>query len=226
MSAREVWGSRAVARSDRGNAPLELLLIAPIILVLIGLVVAAGRVTTARGAVDAAAAEAARQASIAPTAGAAELAALSSATAALQADGLACQPIVTLPNLNTAFGTPLGQPAEVEAKVTCVLRLSSLLVPGVPGTVTLVGRFFSPLDPYRSRDLADQRGCHGLVTPPIAHSASRGSAASHISMAGPGSAAVRGSAAGHTSMRGAGCDETSSPVRLTVLVTASPVRSP
>lgn len=142
-------------RDDRGNAPLELVLIAPIILMLIGLLVAAGRTTLAQGAVDAAARAAARQASIAPNESAATQAALSGARAALRADGLDCQPTVSLPGLGTAFGTAPGQPAQVHARVVCDVRLSDLSVPGVPGSITLSATFTSSLDPYRSRDLGN-----------------------------------------------------------------------
>jgi hypothetical protein len=142
------------AVGDDGNAPLELVLLAPIILILIGLMIAAGRTSIAQGAVDAAAREAARQASLAPDEGAAVQAALVGAADALQADGLQCQPRVFLPGLAVAFATSPGQPAEVRARVVCVVRLSDLVVPGVPGSIRLTANFTSPLDPYRSRDLA------------------------------------------------------------------------
>ena len=148
------WVGRAGWRADRGNAPLELVLIAPVILMMIGLVVAAGRVSTARNAMDAAAREAARQASVATSQAAAQQAAISGATSALAADGLQCQPIVRLLNLSQAFNSPIGEPADIRVRVTCVVRLSDLTVPGVPGTVTLNAVFTSPLDPYRSRNLA------------------------------------------------------------------------
>jgi hypothetical protein len=59
-----------------------------------------------------------------------------------------------LPNLGAAFGSPIGQPAEISAHVVCIVRLSSILVPGLPGSIRLTSNFSSPLDPYRSRDLA------------------------------------------------------------------------
>ena len=98
---------------------------------------------------QAAARDAARQASIARTPAEAHAAALASATFALRQDSLDCRPAVTV---NTAgFGVPVGQPAHVSASVTCVVRLSDLLVPGLPGSKTLRASFTSPLDPYRSR---------------------------------------------------------------------------
>jgi hypothetical protein len=141
-------------RSDRGNAALELVLIAPVILMLIGLVIAAGRVSTAQNAVSAAAREAARQASVAASEGLAQQAATDGAMSALSADGLHCQPVVRLLNLSQAFNSPIGEPVNIRVRVICDVQLSDLLVPGVPGMITLKAVFASPLDPYRSRDLA------------------------------------------------------------------------
>jgi TadE-like protein len=147
-------GRLAGLRSDRGNAPLELVLIAPLILIMIGLVIAAGRVSTAQSAVNAAAREAARQASVAASEATAQQAAMTGATSALAADGLQCQPIVRLLNLSQAFNSPIGEPVDIRVRVTCDVQLSDLTVPGVPGSITLNAVFVSPLDPYRSRDLA------------------------------------------------------------------------
>jgi TadE-like protein len=151
MTDQDAAGRPVVAgRPEHGNAALELLVLAPVVLALVGLVIAAGRTSVAQGSVDAAARDAARQASISLSPTAARQAALSSAYAALRADGLRCRPVVTL-DLAQGFGTPLGQPAQVSASVSCTVRLSDLLVPGVPGARTLTSRFTSPLDPYRSR---------------------------------------------------------------------------
>jgi hypothetical protein len=142
-------------RDDRGLAALELVILGPVILLLICFVIAAGRTSIAQGAIDAAARAAARQASIAPTLGAAEQAAYAGAAAALRADDLDCQPTVTLPRLREAFETRAGQSARIHAYVVCVVRLSDLAIPGLPGSIRLTARFTSPLDPFRSRDLGN-----------------------------------------------------------------------
>jgi Flp pilus assembly protein TadG len=134
---------------DAGNAALELVILAPVILFVLGLVIAAGRTSVAQGSVAAAARDAARQASISLTPAAAKSAALASARAALSQDGLNCAPVVTVDV--TGFGVPVGEPATVQASVTCHVSLSSLLVPGLPGSRTLHATFTSPLDPYRER---------------------------------------------------------------------------
>lgn len=137
------------ARHDNGSAALELVVLAPILLGLLGLVIAAGRTTIAQGSVDAAARDAARQASIELTAAAAQAAGTASAQAALREDGLDCTPVVTIDS--TQFGTPPGGAATVSATVTCLVSLASLAVPGLPGSATLQATFTSPLDLYRVR---------------------------------------------------------------------------
>ena len=138
------------AGRDDGNAALELVVLAPVLLFILGLVVAAGRTSIAQGAVDAAARDAARQASISLTPGAAQTAALSSAKSALSRDGLDCDPQVFV-DTRQFTTVPVGLPATVTATVTCQVPLSDLVVPGLPGSRTLRFTFTSPLDPFRER---------------------------------------------------------------------------
>jgi Flp pilus assembly protein TadG len=149
MSRRPPAGGAA----ESGNAALELVILAPVIVLLICLVIAAGRIAIAQGSIDAAARDAARQASIARSPEAARLAALSSASAALAGDGLSCSPVpaITTPELNVDFGVPLGTPVNVTVVVRCRLSLSGLVLPGLPGSLALSYQFSSPLDPYRGR---------------------------------------------------------------------------
>jgi hypothetical protein len=135
---------------DAGNAALELVVLAPVILFVLGLMIAAGRTSIAQGSVDAAARDAARQASISLTPGAAQAAAQSSAQAALSQDGLNCHPVV---HVDTSQFIPahVGLPATVTATVWCRVPLSDLVVPGMPGSRLLRYTFTSPLDPFRER---------------------------------------------------------------------------
>jgi Flp pilus assembly protein TadG len=142
-------GTRA-SRADSGNAALELVILAPILLALLSLVIAAGRTTVAQGSVDAAARDAARQASIALTPAAAQTAGLVSARAALRRDGLDCSPFVVI-DTSQFTSVPAGLPAAVTAVVSCAVPLANLALPGLPGTAHLSARFTSPLDTYRSR---------------------------------------------------------------------------
>lgn len=137
-------------RRDRGSAALELVILAPVLLALLGLVIAAGRTTIAQGSVDAAARDAARQASIALTPGQAQANAQASARSALRQDGLDCVPQVSV-NVSQFTAVPAGQPAQVTALVRCAVPLADLTLPGLPGSVELQASFTSPLDVYRSR---------------------------------------------------------------------------
>src|SRR5215469_7967038 len=152
-TGREVPGMIARASRRRpgedGSAALELVMLAPVLLALLCLVIAAGRTSIAQGSVDAAARDAARQASIALTPAAARLSGQLSAEAALRSDGLDCDPVVAVDT--SQFAIPPGEPAFVTAIVSCTVSLANLALPGLPGTARLQATFTSPLDIYRSR---------------------------------------------------------------------------
>jgi Flp pilus assembly protein TadG len=134
---------------DDGFAALELVVLAPLLFALLGTLIAAGRITIAQGSIDAAARDAARQASISLSPTAAQMAALTSARAVLKQDGLGCAPMVVIDT--SQFGIPVGEPASVTATVTCRVSLASLALPGLPGSLILIATFTSPLDVYRAR---------------------------------------------------------------------------
>jgi Flp pilus assembly protein TadG len=135
---------------ESGSAALELVVLAPVLLALLGLVIAAGRTSIAQGSVDAAARDAARQASLALSPAAALQDGQASARAALARDGLDCTSLSVFVD-TSQFGRPVGQPASVRALVSCTVPLSDLALPGLPGSSTLRGEFSSPLDDYRVR---------------------------------------------------------------------------
>ncbi|WP_182886015.1 TadE family protein [Microbispora sp. H10885] len=135
---------------ERGSATLELVVLAPALLALISLVVLTGRIATAYAAVESAARDAARQASIARDPAQARHAATTSATATLRDEHLRCGPSIALDT--SGFSRQVGAPAQVTARVTCTLRLGDLL-PGLPGHTTVRASFVSPIDPYRGRTL-------------------------------------------------------------------------
>lgn len=143
-------GRAAADRPDAGNAALELVILAPVLLGLLGLLIAAGRTTIAQGSVDAAARDAARQASVSATPADAQAAGRASALAALRQDGLDCAPVVLI-DTSQFTSVPPGRPASVTATVTCAVPLADLALPGLPGTAPLRASFSSPLDVYRSR---------------------------------------------------------------------------
>jgi hypothetical protein len=139
------------AHADAGSAALELVVLAPVLLGLLALVIAAGRVSIAQGSVDAAARDAARQASIAMNPYAAQTAGQASARAALHGDGLDCTPLLITIDVTDFLTTRPGQPGIVSATVKCNVPLADLYLPGLPGTEMMRFTFASPLDVYRSR---------------------------------------------------------------------------
>jgi Flp pilus assembly protein TadG len=135
---------------QRGSVTLELVVWAPGLLLLIGLLAVAGRINSANAAVEQAATDAARTASLARTAASAQQLAQQHAQQTLALQGLACT--VTTVTVDTAgFGSAPGQPAAVTATVTCPVRLSDLAIPGVPGTRTVTHTAVSSLDTFRER---------------------------------------------------------------------------
>jgi Flp pilus assembly protein TadG len=135
---------------DDGSASVELAIVAPGLLLLLALVVAAGRVALAGGAIEQVATAAARSASIARTADQAHQSAVDTAQRVLGEQRLACQH--TSIDVDTSgFQVPPGQPAQVRVEVVCVVSLDDLALPGLPGTKALRSSFTSPLDPHRGR---------------------------------------------------------------------------
>jgi Flp pilus assembly protein TadG len=143
-------GAASVAYSERGSTTLELVVWAPGLLLLVALLTVAGRVNGANAAVEQAAADAARSASIARTAGTAQSAAVTSALATLTGQDLQCTGTTVTVN-TSGFAAPPGQPATVTATVSCPVRLADLAVPGLPGTRTVTHTAASSLDTFRER---------------------------------------------------------------------------
>ncbi len=135
---------------ERGSEAIEAAIGLPAFGLFVTLIIAAGRLAIADQAVEAAAAEAARAASIARTQGAAQSAGSSGATSSLANQGLQCTSR-TVSVDTTGFASPVGTPARVDATVTCVVRLSDVAVPGLPGSWTITSTMSSPIDTFRER---------------------------------------------------------------------------
>lgn len=144
MTARPRWSD------DRGSYTLELAVLAPVLLLLLGFIVAAGRVALAGSTVDGIARDAARAASLARTPDAAQSAAQTTATHTAAQQNIDCTNLAV--HVDTSgFTAPVGEPASVVVHVACTATLGDLAIPGLPGSKTLTASFTSPLDPYRAR---------------------------------------------------------------------------
>ena len=136
--------------ADRGSVTLELVILAPVLIITMLFVIAAGRIAQAHQAVEAAARDAARQASIARDPTTARTSATSSARDALSREGLNCPAQVSVDT--SGFARPVGRPATVTAHITCTIHLADVAASGVTDT-TITASFTSPIDPYRGKNL-------------------------------------------------------------------------
>jgi len=142
------WWDRGPA--ERGSASLELAVLVPALVVVLGLLVGGGRLWFARTTVAEAAQSAARSASLARSADRARAEGRSAGEQSLSTAGLVCLHQDTAVDAR-AFGVPVGTPASITATITCVVPFSDLLLPGMPGTLRLTEVGTSALDTYRTR---------------------------------------------------------------------------
>lgn len=136
-------------RSERGSAAVEIALLAPLLGTLVLIVIFGGRLALARQTVQAAAADAARAASIARTARGAERSATEIAHGTLANQGVHCA--TTAIDVDTrGFSTPVGTAATVTVRITCGVATADLSLP-LPGTVEVSATSSSELDVFRGR---------------------------------------------------------------------------
>ena len=132
-------------RDDGGSLTVELVVLAPVIVVFALATLAFGRFTQARQQVVEAAQAGAQAAAVASDAAHAQQDAQMAASTGILASAHTCaNPEV---DANVSHFTPGGY---VVVHVTCHVQLSDLLVPGLPGTATVQASSTAPLDPYRS----------------------------------------------------------------------------
>ncbi|TXC95284.1 TadE/TadG family type IV pilus assembly protein [Streptomyces sp. ISID311] len=123
---------------------MEMVLVTPLLMVVLLVVVALGRLADARLVVDDAAHQAARAVSLARNERAARIQAGRTAATALKEAGATCRgPSVTV----TTGGLTPG--ANVSARVSCAADLGDLTHTGMPGRVRLVGTAVSAVDSFR-----------------------------------------------------------------------------
>ena len=142
MSA--VPGRPRARGGDSGSAAAELVLITPLLIMIMLLIVGAGRLVDARLQVDSAARQAARAASLARDPATASAQAGATARAALASEHITCNPLGV--SLDTTAFRPGGQ---VTVTVSCAVSLSGLSLLRLPGSETLTASFSSPVDAYR-----------------------------------------------------------------------------
>jgi len=134
-------------RGDGGSVTAELALVTPLLLLLLVFVVMLGRLAEARLQVDDVAAQAARAATVAGSAGNASVAAQQSATTGLASAGVTCSALSV-----TTDASDFVPGGVVRVVVTCSVSLADLSLLHLPGSETLTASAVSPVDQYRSVD--------------------------------------------------------------------------
>lgn len=142
--------TRAGQRADEGSVAIEAAIILPCLIMFVCLAIAGGRIVTSGAKIDAAAEDAAREASIHRTAASAQAAARAAVAESLNDQGITCA------SSNVSISTsgldvPVGQVGTVTVTVSCTVSLADLLLPGVPGARTLTSTTTSVVDAYRQR---------------------------------------------------------------------------
>lgn len=132
-------------RGEGGQAIAELVIVAPVLLLVIVLMISLGRVDSAQGDVESAARAAVQAAVVQSDPADAQAQATAAATSTLAGAGLTCpSPQVTTDTQNFVPG------GSVSVTVTCVTSLADVTVPGLPGSKTLSATSTAHIDPFRA----------------------------------------------------------------------------
>jgi len=137
-------------RDERGSAAIEAVIGVPAFALFVGLIIFGGRTAMAHGAIESAAADGARTASIARSGQDARAEAEQAVRSGLANQGIDCLSVEVTVDTSD-FANRVGTPGLVEVSVSCRLDLSDLAVPGVPGSRTVTATMTSPIDTFRER---------------------------------------------------------------------------
>jgi len=132
-------------RGDRGSLTVELVVLTPVVLVVVLTSLVFGRIVEARQQVVEAARAGAEAAAVLPTVGTAQW--VGSINAVINLIGRTHTCAHASITVDTSHFVPGG---SVTAHVSCLVLLSDVGVPGLPGSTTVTASATAPLDPYRS----------------------------------------------------------------------------
>jgi Flp pilus assembly protein TadG len=137
-------------RDERGSVAVEIALLAPALVLVLGLLVAGGRLWFARTTVVEAAQTSARAASLARGPGEAAAVGAEAGRQSMTTAGLRCASSSVRVS-TAAFAVPVGTPATVTSDISCSVPFTDVLLPGMPGSLALAGHGSAALDTYRAR---------------------------------------------------------------------------
>lgn len=133
------------ARGERGSMTAELVVLTPVLILFTLLAVGLGRYEQARAEIVDAARAGAQAASVSPAPSGAPALADATVGPALAGQLHLCRDMAV--ETDTSTFAPGG---TVGVRVTCRVDLSDLLVPGLPGAVSVTATQVAPVDPYRT----------------------------------------------------------------------------
>ena len=136
--------------STRGSISIEAVLIIPAFLIFLALIAAIGRTAAVQADIHAGVVEGARVASQATSSASAEAAAHAAISAHLNRESIQCTTLNITVNA-AVLDQPPGHPGQVRARVSCAVPLADLMVPGLPGTITITESFTTHIDTYTNR---------------------------------------------------------------------------
>jgi TadE-like protein len=132
-------------RDDRASLTVELVVLTPVLLVVVLASLVFGRVVEARQQVVESARAGAEAAAVLPTAGTAQwVGSIDSVVNLLERSHTCARATISV---DTSHFVPRGY---VTAHVSCLVLLSDVGFPGLPGSTTVSASATAPLDPYRS----------------------------------------------------------------------------
>jgi Flp pilus assembly protein TadG len=133
-------------RGERGTAALELVIIAPVLIVALLFVVGLFRMSHAGQQVESVAADAARAASLERNTSQSAAAARAAARASLGRAGVSCTNLGV--QVNLASYRPGGQ---VSVTVSCTANLGDVAMAGFPGSRVFTATSTVPIETWRSK---------------------------------------------------------------------------
>lgn len=140
--------SRGGWRSDTGSAAIEVVLVTPLIMMLVGLAVYAGRTATTQQDIISASRDAARAAAARQYPGPAATDGRTAAETTLRSRGVSCRGLII--EVDTTRLVPGG---SVTATVRCNVELSDVTgLLGLPGSTELAATSTAVVDRYRGGD--------------------------------------------------------------------------
>lgn len=143
---RRRQGQRRRRRDERGSAPIELTLLAPVLLVILLFVVGLGRMAHASQQVESVSADAARAASLERNTAASTGVAQAAARSSLDRAGLSCV------SMNVDVDVSNYQPGgTVRVTVSCTSQMSDVAMAGFPGNRQFTSTSTVPIETWRAK---------------------------------------------------------------------------